>query len=559
MMHRLGIDRITQRTFSSVELILAVALFVALFSNVSFFAAAIKTVDLSGTGALFIASLFFYIMAIFVLVLSAVCHRRLVKPMLMAFLLISAAITYFTSKYGIVLDHHMIANVMETDAREAADLFNPQLLLYVGFFGLLPSLAVWYVDLNHPDWKTETLARLKLVAAAGATLVAVHLAFGAHYASFHRENRAVVSMVNPTYALYSAFKYASRSLNSRSMPHVAVAPDARKTPEDRHRELVIMVVGETVRADHWGLNGYHRDTTPLLRREEVINFANFWSCDTSTAKSVPCMFSHLGRKKFDAATARNYDNALDILKRTGVSVLWRDNNSSSKGVADEVEYEDFSTPAKNPVCEEQECRDEGMLHGLKAYIDKQPGDVLIVLHQMGNHGPAYYKRYPAAFEKFAPVCRTNDLGACSYDEISNAFDNAILYTDYFLSKVIGLLKEYDDTFETAMLYVSDHGESLGEYGLYLHATPYLFAPEAQRHVPAIIWLGNSIRHDVDLRDIQQRQARAWSHDNIFATLLGFFEIRSGAYNPYSDLLERAKDEHAKSHQAQRPDDLIGLP
>lgn len=236
--------------------------------------------------------------------------------------------------------------------------------------------------------------------------------------------------------------------------------DAKTPSNDPDRELVIMVVGETGRADHWSLNGYGHETNPLLSREDVINFPDFWSCGTFTSYSVPCMFSRLGREQFTPEKAKDEDNVLDILQRAGVSVLWRDNNSNSKGVADRVAYEDFKKPDKNPVCDEGECRDEGMLHGLQEYIDAQKGDIMIVLHQMGNHGPAYYKRYPKAFERFTPACQTNDLGSCSKEEINNAYDNAIIYTDYFLSKAIALLKRNDKKFETAMLYVADHGESL---------------------------------------------------------------------------------------------------
>ena len=318
-----------------------------------------------------------------------------------------------------------------------------------------------------------------------------------------------------------------------------MGPDAKVPPGDHDRELVIMIVGETAHADRWSLNDYGRMTNPLLAREDVINFPNFWACGTSTSVSVPCMFSRLGRGGFKADAAKSEDNALDILHRAGVSILWRDNNSDSKGVAERVTYEDFRSPRMNPVCDEVECRDEGMLHGLQKYIDVQKGDILIVLHQMGNHGPAYYKRYPKAFERFTPVCRTNDLGSCTSEEINNAYDNAILYTDYVLAKVIELLKANDDRFETAMLYVSDHGESLGEYGVYLHGMPYALAPTAQKHVPALMWLGKHMKHDLRLDGIEERRLRRWSHDNIFATLLGLFEIESDAYDPDKDLFEHA--------------------
>lgn len=534
-----------QRSTNSI--IVAASLFVALFANVPLFVAAIDTYGVSAGNALFIGSLFFFIASIFVLVLSAVCHRRAVKPIVVTFLLLSSVIAYFTSRYGTVFDYHMISNILETDTAEARDLLNFKLLSYMVVLGILPSLVVYSVQLEHPSWRMETLSRFKLVAGALATLALIQLTFGAGYASMMRDHFEIVARANPTYALYSAAKLAVRSAPvAIAQAHVLLGSDAQIPPTDKDRDLVIMVVGETGRADHWSLNGYHLDTNPLLAKEDVINFPDFWSCGTFTSWSVPCMFSNLGRAHFDPVLASSQDNALDIIKRAGISVLWRDNNSNSKGVADRVEYQDFKSPRLNPVCDEGECRDEGMLHGLQEYIDSQKGDVLIVLHQMGNHGPAYYKRYPREFERFSPVCRTNDLGSCSSIEITNAYDNAILYTDYFLSKVIALLKRNDAKFETAMMYLADHGESLGEYGVYLHGMPYVMAPDVQKHVPAVIWLGQGFRHELQLGGMEERRKQRWSQDNVFATLLGFFEVRSSTYDPSMDLIPRKQPPTAAS-------------
>jgi lipid A ethanolaminephosphotransferase len=526
-------------TVSSGAMILSVSLFVALFSNVAFFATAISTYGLSSRTALFLGSLFLFITALCVLVLSAVCHRLSVKPILIAFLLLSSVIAYFTGQYGIVLDYHMIENVLETDTAEAADLFNPHLLTYVLLLGVLPSLLVYLARMEYPHWKVETIARLKLAAAAAAVIAAIQLSFGAHYAAMVRDHGELIGRMNPTYALYSAMKLAVHSSSTMApRRHRLIGSDAKIALDDTDRDLVIMVVGETARADHWSLNGYTKKTNPRLEREKVFNFPDMWSCGTSTAVSVPCMFSRLGRTEFDPDRAAAEDNALDVIARAGVSVLWRDNNSSSKGVADRVTYQDFRTPKTNSICKDGECRDEGMLVGLQDYIDAQKGDILIVLHQMGNHGPAYYKRYPKAFERFKPVCETNDLGSCSSEEINNAYDNAILYTDYFLSKVIELLKKNNDKFETSMLYVSDHGESLGEYGLYLHGMPYLLAPDAQKHVPALMWFGPRTERGIWLERLKNRRTQHASQDNVFSTLLGFFEIQTRVYDPKMDLIAR---------------------
>ena len=295
-----------------------------------------------------------------------------------------------------------------------------------------------------------------------------------------------------------------------------------------------MVVGETARADHFSLNGYPKKTNPLLEKEDIISFNNFYSCGTSTAISVPCMFSLLGKKGFSKEEFRWSENTLDVLKHAGVNILWRDNNSSSKGVADRVTYQDFRTPTNNPDCD-VECRDSGMLANLQEYIDSvMEGDILIVLHQMGNHGPAYYKRYPKAFEVFSPTCQSNQLETCSPEEISNSYDNVIVYTDYFLSKVINLLKSNSSEYESALVYVSDHGESLGENGIFLHGLPYSLAPEQQKHVAALMWLGEGMKDHQPA--ILEKQHQHLTHDNIPHTLLGLMEIESETYNRELDIL-----------------------
>jgi lipid A ethanolaminephosphotransferase len=245
--------------------------------------------------------------------------------------------------------------------------------------------------------------------------------------------------------------------------------------------------------------------------------------------------------RFNPEKAGSEENLLDVLQRAGVNVLWLDNNSDSKGIALRVPYRSYKTPDTNTVCD-SECRDEGMLVPLQDYIDSHPtGDILIVLHQMGNHGPAYYKRYPPEFEKFRPVCRSKDLSRCSREEIGNAYDNALLYTDHFLGKAIDLLKRNDKQFETALFYLSDHGESLGEGGVYLHGLPRAIAPDNQLHVPAILWFGSGF-DEIDLPALKRKRHQRFTHDHLFHTLLGFFEVRTSFYKPELDILaEHRKD------------------
>jgi len=374
------------------------------------------------------------------------------------------------------------------------------------------------------------------MAGALVIMLALVLISSAFYAAFVREHKELRYYANPLTPVYSAYKFGKTRLKAGPIEVAAIGEDAVIPAADIDRELVIMVLGETARADHFSLNGYERETNPELARHRVISFTDVSSCGTSTAISVPCMFDIYDQGDFSSDKSLSTENALDVLDHAGVSILWRDNNSDSKGVADRVAFEDFRSPEVNPVCDE-ECRDVGMLAGLPEFIDAQvDGDILIVLHQMGSHGPAYYKRYPQAFRVFLPSCDTKQLDSCSESEIGNSYDNTIRYTDHFLGQVIELLRGYDDRFETVMLYASDHGESLGESGLYLHGLPYWLAPDAQTRVPVILWFGRNY-YDVDVDDMRQLTDEPLSHDNLFHTLLGLFEIDSGVYDGSKDLLQ----------------------
>ena len=515
------------------RLVLAVSVFLVLFDNVSFFRHVTKVYPVAGDNIGFLISLGIGLTAFIVLLFSLVTSRYTTKPVLVLVLLTSSFAAYFMDYYGVVIDHGMVENVFQTNWNEAADLFSFRLLLYFLFLGILPSLIVCRTRMARVSLKQALLGKLKAVVISFLVIVIIILVFGRFYTSFFRIHKPLRFYTNPTYYIYSLGRYFNEKYGRRTIAFRTIGEDARISPLDKDRELIILVVGEAARADHFSLNGYGRDTNPLLEKLDVTSFTNAWSSGTSTAASVPCMFSVYNRADCDYRNEATTENLLDVLKHAGVNVLWRDNNSSSKGVARRVPYQDFRKPATNPVCD-AECRDVGMLSGLQEYIEQHAsGDILIVLHQMGNHGPAYYKRYPTSFERFTPVCKSRQLNECSREEIINAYDNAILYTDYFLSRVIELLEKNTGKFETAMLYLSDHGESLGEGGLYLHGLPYFIAPDVQKHIAFITWFGKSFR--LDRQILRKRADERVSHDYLFHSVLGLMEVETSVYNRKLDI------------------------
>ena len=534
---------------TQTQIILLTSVFLMLTANHAMFSRILSVYPTTLHHAPFLISLTIFFTSLTALFLLAVCHGKATRWLLAFFLITAALAAYYMDTFGVIVDTVMLDNITQTDKQEMAALVNPTFLLRLIMFGILPA---WWVFKNTPKarkFSAELKSRLKIMGILILILITVVLPFTASYASFWREHKITRFYANPTYFSYSIIKYAVEMLTpapSNVVTKVAQDTVNLDTQAYNHHELVIMVVGETARADRFSLNGYKKDTNPLLAKQNIVSFSNVSSCGTSTGVSVPCMFSVLGREDYDKEKALHTENVLEVLAENKVEILWRDNNSDSKGAANHVQYENFKTPTTNPVCDE-ECRDIGMLSGLDQYIEaRKDKDILIVLHQMGNHGPEYYRRYPKQFAKFTPMCMTGELQDCTQQQIDNSYDNAILYTDYFLNEVIEFLKKYDNKRETAMLYVSDHGESLGENGIYLHAAPYALAPKEQTHVPAILWIGQHFDFSID-------QAKPYkdyplSHDDVFCSLMVAFEMDSKTCESKHEMMMQNNDLANMPHQ-----------
>ena len=516
-------------------LLIICALAFTLFYNDAFFSNLVRVYPLSSDNFVFLISAGLIVFLLTSILLLLMGWRYTTKPVLMLLFPCTALANYFMNSYNIVIDTTMIQNSLATDVRETNDLFSIRLVITVLLWGILPAAIIYLVKVKDISLKRQLLGKFSLISSFAVLSLALIFLSSTHFASFFRENRILRYYTNPLTYLYSGGTYIAEQFERElDTSKIAIGTDARIPVTDVDRELIILVIGETARSDHFSLNGYDRMTNPMLTQQEVTSFQDVTSCATTTAISLPCMFSLDESEDFDIDNARYSENLLDVLGHAGVATLWRDNNSNSKGVASVEIFEDFRNPGVNHVCD-IECRDVGMLEGLDEFISNQDAqDIVIVLHQMGNHGPAYFKRYPKEFEIFTPVCESNQLESCSTEEIINAYDNAILYTDYFLAQVIEFLKGYDDQFETAMVYMSDHGESLGEHALFLHGMPTFIAPKEQRSVPAVIWLGEN--YEVSNQSLALKKDISINHDVFFHTVLGLMELETEIYQPELDIV-----------------------
>ena len=477
----------------------------------------------------------------FNLILSWLAFRRVFKPVLILLFLISAGVSYFMNQYGVLIDAGMFRNFAETNTTEVRDLLSFKLVVYLLLLGVLPSVLLWKTTINYRRWYRELLSKLVVSVMSIGVLGVVALVNYQGLSSLFRNHHELRLMIVPSNYVGASISYLKEQVVSAQRPFLKIGEDAQRSASATshpRKSLTVLVVGESARAENFGILGYARDTTPELSKEKgLIAFTDVHSCGTETAVSVPCMFSNMTRKDYSASKAKNQEGLLDVLQRAGFDVIWRDNQSGCKGTCNRVTVQDVSN-LKDPVlCANSECRDEILLQGLQEFIDHQDKDTVLVLHQMGSHGPEYFKRYPKAYEKFTPVCESNALNDCSRENIVNGYDNTLVYTDHVLSSLINVLRSNQDKVDTAMLYLSDHGESLGEYNLFLHGTPYMLAPEQQKHVPMLAWFSSNYQKSfaVDTRCLQEERNAPLSQDNLFHSMLGLLGVKSEVYDKKLDM------------------------
>ncbi|WP_286088924.1 phosphoethanolamine--lipid A transferase [Pseudomonas sp. MWU13-3659] len=537
-----------KKGINPLGVILLVAIWMTVAVNSVFWSTVWRAIDGFDNGnPLFLISLPLFVLAWHFIILWALCWGRLLRPVLVILILVASAASYFISRYGIVIDASMLTNVIQTDPAEARDLLSPGLLFWLLLTGVLPALVVCRLPLARPRWRRQAawrLGSLALVLAMVGVIVATQYQ---SYASLLRNNREVRLILVPSNVLGAVHSYAKRTFD-KPEAFVQVGLDAQLRVEagtGGRPKLLVLVVGETARAMNFSLNGYERATNPELARRQVLSFRDVSACGTATAISVPCMFQDLGRQQWKSQYADHREGLLDVLQRAGVSVLWRDNNSGCKGACDRVPTEDLSHADVAQVCSKGECFDEVLLSGLQGYLDQRSDTTVVVLHMKGSHGPAYYKRYPAAFERFTPVCKDNQLDQCEEQTIRNAYDNSVLYSDHVLGQVIDLLKGNAARFDSAMLYVSDHGESLGEKGVFLHGLPYAMAPKEQTHVPMVLWMSPQLaaRRGLSLTCMEQRTGAELSHDNLFHSVLGLMDVQTSVYRAQLDMFQPCQAGH----------------
>ncbi|MBP8216975.1 MAG: phosphoethanolamine--lipid A transferase [Thauera sp.] len=530
---------------STEGLLLGLSLYFTLACNTPFWRALLASRGGEGGGLLYVLAIGVALSALNVLLLAPLLNRWTTKPLLGGLILVAAVSSYYAGHFGVYFDPSMLRNVLRTDLAEARELLTPGFFLQVAALALPPLFVLQRARLRRRPLKRALAIRgaaavLALVVAAGA-LGSVFKDFSAQMRN-HKELRYLITPAAP---LWSLARVLSRDAQAANLPRQPIGADARlgaSWAAAKKPALFVIVVGETARAADWGLNHPAaqpgaRDTTPELARRAVINFPDVTSCGTNTEVSVPCMFSLQGRRGYDEDAIRGSESLLDVLRHAGLRVVWNDNQSGCKGVCAGVDSMRPDPAALPALCDGERCLDEALLESSRSLLRDAEGNLVLVLHQLGNHGPAYFRRYPDAFRRFTPTCDDEDLSKCSREQIANSYDNALLYTDHVLARSIDLLQELAPRYDTALLYVSDHGESLGENGLYLHGLPYSIAPAEQTRVPMVMWIssGFAARTRLNPACLRTQADRPAAHDNLFHTVLGLLDVRTAVRDDALDL------------------------
>jgi lipid A ethanolaminephosphotransferase len=553
---------------SHIVFAVAVAVILITLHNWRFWTETFAVVQPSSVSdALFLVSLFLLLVFIHACTVLLFPGKRSMQIGAAIFFVLAAVAGYFRDTFGIIIDKDMLRNVLRTDLREASDFLGLRLLLYIVVLGLVPACVIAMVRLPDFSFRSQTVQRLRFFSMGVLVMLLFVVPTIPHYASFLREHRNLRNLLIPAEPVYAAFDFWLSTDFVDAGPVLDVASSVSRTVAATGQKplLLFFVVGETVRAQNFQLGGYNRPTTPELSQQPgVFYFDNVRSCGTSTAVSLPCMVSHLGRDRFDVREAARQTNLLDALKSAGFRVEWRENNTGSQGVAVRIKSIEYSKgwprflpsagggiePGPHPadLCKNGPCFDEIMLSGLADELKDITQDTAIVFHQMGSHGPSYSQRYPERFEDFKPVCRTTELGRCTRGEIVNAYDNSIRYTDHNLAEQIRLLMAMSGRADSLLIYASDHGESLGEKGLYLHGAPYFMAPDEQTRVPLLLWMSDGYRKRFAVSGdcIKSKRSEPLSHDNLYHTVIGGLGFGNQVYDAARDIMARCRGNRAQA-------------
>jgi lipid A ethanolaminephosphotransferase len=528
------LEKFKEYRISFTKVILAYSFYITIIFNYSLLYPLSEGLNLSSSFELFNYFFIFlvyltilFLTSIFLLIVGI---RYLLKPTIFLLVLSCPIVAYYKEVYGISVDEGIIISlfdaIIEKNINEINDLLSAKLFITILLTAIVPLIPLFFIKIDYPSLLKEQAIRLSYIAGMILLLSLLIVSTYKNTSLTARTNKKISRDVVPLYSVSSLIKIIKNSFKTEL--EFTELDENPKVLNSKDSIVGIVVIGETARADHFSLNNYARTTNPNLERRNITNYSNAYSCGTLTKISVPCMFFMGDYNSFSVDVARNQFNLLDIISQSKSGVTWVENNSGCKHVCDRIDTIELTNNLN------KENYDEVLVPYIDKILQNKKGNrTLIILHTMGSHGPKYYKRYPSAFDKFQPSCKSNNPQECSQKELINAFDNTLLYTDHVLNLMISKLEKLKE--KSFLIYASDHGESLGELGLYLHGMPRSIAPKEQIHIPWFVWFSDSYKTSRDLKMVNTNTEI--SHEHFPHTILDALQIDSKYFKKEKSLIK----------------------
>lgn len=436
---------------------------------------------------IFMTALLLLLLLDFLLYYILLCLGRFVGKCIIAFTLFGDAVMlYFVNNYEVLITDEMMGNTVNTQFSEASGFFSFAFVLYVLLLCVVPCIFLFKQKIDYGSWK-RFLATLGICVASMAALIFGNMK---NWTWIDRNSTELGSLLAPWSYIVNTIRYYD-GVRKANVKETLLPDPVSVSPT---RDVCVLFIGESVRRDRCSLYGYEKETNPLMRADSVKAYvAN--SEATYTSAGVRAILEPWESSELNEILP-NY------LLRHGVDVIWRTNNWGEPPVNTPKYYTFSALKERYP---EADSRYDGLLlEGLREEIEGSDSTkVFVVIHAYTNHGPAYDTNYPDRFRVFLPVCNTVEMSKTSKEELDNAYDNSILYTDYLVHSVIETLRAIP-TRRSMLLFVSDHGESLGENNLYMHGVPLSMAPKEQLEIPFVVWASdNSSLRYKDLPRVSQ--------------------------------------------------------
>ncbi len=435
---------------------------------------------------------------------------RFVGKCILAFTFIADAVSfYFIATYNVWITDKMMGNFFNTQYSEASGFLTWQAVLYVFFLGIVPCIFVFAKKVSYAGWKQASvnilLSLLISFAVVGANVKNVLWV--------DKNSTEIGSLLMPWSCVVNTVRYYSKK-HSRNKKEILL-PDARIST--RSKDVCVLIIGESARRKNFSLYGYEKKTNPYTEGDGVHALVAE-SADTYTTAGVKAILDHKPSGKL-------YEILPNYMSRNGVDVTWRTSNWGEPPVHIKKYYKVKDLKEKFPQADGK--YDAILLEGLKEEILSNENDkLLVVLHTSTSHGPTYSTKYPKEFEVFTPVCETVEASKSNQQELINAYDNSVIYTDWLIHSVIQILRDIPQR-RACMMFVSDHGESLGEANLYMHGVPARIAPKEQLEIPFIVWCSDDTLSIDDSKEVDQY--------HVFHSVMSFLGLESPIYNPALDI------------------------